>query len=175
MSTFQAGQILRAALLEALVPLFVEKTADETVTSSTVLQNDDELVINNIPIGTWELSGEFFALGTSATAQDIKYAWTFPTGVISWSGIGYSSAWASGAGAGDVNASGVVNTSSSPTNAQSFGCVTGQNVPTHVKGHLVTTAIGSLQLQWAQDTSNATGTTLKTGSWFSLRRLVIPT
>lgn len=151
---------------------YVQKSADESVTSSTTLQNDDHLMLASIPVGTWEITGEIFHTGTSASAADIKLAFAFPTGTISWSGISLLEAWGSGVGAADVAALGVVNVASSPTAAFAFGAVSSQTIPIHIKGHLVNSATGTLQLQWAQNTSNATATTVKQGSWIALRPLV---
>jgi hypothetical protein len=160
--------------LKLFAPLYVEKSADESLASNTTLQNDDHLVIAGIPVGSWELHGEFFAAGTSASDQDIKLAFTFPTGALSWSGAGLHVDWTNAANARDVNVEGTVNATTSPTSARSFGLATSANQPIQIKGHLVNSAIGSLQVQWAQVTSNATATVMKQGSWMSLRRLIIP-
>lgn len=173
MPTFAAGQILRAGLLEAMCPLSAFKTADEGVSLSTVLQNDDELLIAGVATGTWKLSGTIWYTGTSAAAQDIKIAFAFPTGTFSWSGVGLQISWTSADGSRDIEASGFVNQTSSPTSTRSFGTVTSNTIPIHISGTLVNTAVGTLQLQWAQDTSNATATTIKIGSWLELRRMII--
>lgn len=174
MSTFTAGQKDRTAvLLEQLVPMYVVKGSDETVTNSTTLQTDDELFIANIPVGTWELTGGLFANGISSAAQDVKYAFSFPTGTLTWFGIGLQANWGNLDGSRDISAEGVLAVSSSPTTAVAFGTVTSTNVPTDIRGVLTNTAAGTVGLQWAQNTAHLTGTILKAGSWLCLRKLVI--
>ncbi len=173
MTVFYAGQRITAAKLEKFVPLYVIKGSDESVASSTVVQDDDELFIANIPPGDWEILGEFWVAGTSGINQDIKYGWTFAAGTLTWSGIGLHPDWANSAGNRDVVAEGNVLDSSSPSDARAYGTVTGGNIPTQITGLMSNTATGTLQLQWAQNTSNADDTTLKAGSWFRLRRLDI--
>lgn len=173
MTVFFAGQRILASTFEQLVPLDVVKGADENVVSSTTLQDDDELFIANIPPGTWEINGQLWAAGTSGINQDIKYAFTFSAGELTWAGASLHPDWGSSAGARDVSIEGELEDSSSPTAAHAYGTVTGANIPTLISGRFTNTAAGTLQLQWAQNTSNADDTTLKAGSWFSLRRLVI--
>lgn len=172
MSTFTAGQKVTAALLEKLIPQYVEKGSDETVTSNATVQNDDELFLVLAP-GTWEITSQLWLAGASGSNQDFKCGFTFPTGVLTWAGWGYHVNWANADGSRDMNAEGDVLDSSSPTNGRGFGTVTGTNVPMLIKAILTNSASGTLQLQWAQNTSNATGTTLKAGSWMSARRAVV--
>lgn len=172
MTTFTAGQKVTAATLEKLIPQYVEKGSDETVTSSATVQNDDELELTLAP-GTWKITSLLFASGASGSNQDIKIGYTFPTGTFSWGAWGYHPNWSNVDGSRDMNAEGDVLDSSSPTSARGFGTVTGANVPILVIGSLVNTASGVLRLQWAQNTANATGTTLKAGSWMEARRMVV--
>lgn len=174
MAVFSGGQYVDLArLLEQLVPLYVIKGSDESVVSSTTVQDDDELFIANIPVGTWQLSGELWVAGTSGINQDVKYGWTFPAGTLTWSGGGLHPDWANSASNRDVVFEGDVLDTSSPSNARAYGTVTGGNIPTQISGILQNTAAGTLQLQWAQNTSNADDTTLKAGSWLCLRKLDI--
>lgn len=172
MSTFTAGQKPLAALLEKLIPQYVEKGSDETVTNTATVQNDDELELTLAP-GTWEITSVLYAAGISGANQDIKIQYTFPTGSFSWGAWGLHVDWANSAGGRDAAVGGDPLDSASPTGAYGFATVTGANTPVLVKGILTNSASGVLRLQWAQNTANLTGTTLKAGSWMSARRAVV--
>lgn len=173
MTTVYAGQRLTAALIEQFVPLSVVKGTDETVTSSSTVQADDELFIASIPPGEWVLRGELWVSGQSGSNQDVKFGWTFPTGTFTWSVYGYHANWSNVDGSRDANHEGDVLMTPSPSNARGFGTVTSANQPHLVSGRMSSTASGTLALTWAQNTSSVTGTTMKAGSWFELRKAVI--
>jgi hypothetical protein len=62
-----------------------------------------------------------------------------------------------------LNASGGANTISTMTDTE--------NSYVHVRGYIHTTTAGDFKLQWAQGTSSANVTTLRTGSWFKINKL----
>jgi len=147
--------------LNALGPhLIVRKTADETVTSSTALQNDDSLLMSVGVSEVWRL--EWIIIYSAATAGDIKIGWTFPTGAkinthtitTDSSGssltdnLNFESDFASG-GSGTVGT-----TAASPDYATLF-------IPMIYVGGANS---GTLQLQWAQGTSSGTATAVKANS-----------
>lgn len=173
MTSFYAGQRPDAALLEQLIPLFVRKGTDESVTSNATVQADDELTIPSIPPGIWEFHGQLWVAGASGTNQDVKIAFAFPTGVFSWAGSGFHPNWNNVDGSRDFHAGGELEVTTSVASSEGFGTVTGDNVPITLTGLLENTASGDLTLHWAQNTSNATATTMKAGSWLLLRRAVI--
>lgn len=164
--TWSVGETLTAANMNGLrdnfrlvAPhLIVRKTADETVTSSTTVQNDDQLVLTVAANEVWY--GELVLLFTAAAVSSgVKIGWTFPSGAIAQSAM-----W--------VNSSGTVAqfsdySSASPSGTMPFGAqVTGSSInllPVSFYYAAGGTG-GSLQLQWAQTTTNATGTVLKTNS-----------
>lgn len=135
------------------------KTADESVTSSTTLQNDDHLLI---PLGANEVWAFDFVLQTYAntTTPDLKLAFTVPaSGTVSWgafggSGAEFSSAYQSGSGSSKTF----------PVSSNG-GCVMG--------GGVVTTGAtsGNLQLQFAQDVSDANAVRLNAGCILIARRI----
>lgn len=174
MATFSGGQYVDlAVLLEQLVPLYVEKGSDESIANNT-MQDDDELLIANIPPGKWELTGGFYAAGTSGINQDVKYGWTWTgSAELTWVGISYHQDWANSATNRDVSIEGDVQDSGSPSSARAFGTVTGSSVPTAISGVFTNSTASTLQMQWAQNTTNADDTTVKAGSWFCLRRVLI--
>lgn len=131
------------------------KTADESITSSTTLQNDDDLKLrlpsNSIWIGTFTYWWEGHASG------DIKWDWTLPSGATSLF---------------DEHASlGVGNTGIPLTTQISGAAQTGNSMLTALGAIiLMGSTSGTIQLQWAQQTSNGTATTMKKGSNLIMHR-----
>lgn len=143
--------------LNALNHLVVRKTADETVNNSTVLQNDDSLVLpigaNEIWLATW------YPIWQSTTVADIKFAWTFPTGCS----VGYGFLWSDAANA-------VTHyrqyTGTSPTNSNALhGQGTELVGPAPMNLHIVNgSTSGNVTLQWAQNTAEVSNTIVKANS-----------
>ena len=133
----------------------VRKTADESVTSSTTLQNDDHLSLEVGANETWEF--EAFILATSSSqTPDLKFTFTVPTGTsIDWTANSVDSSAASSYP--PVSASG---TSVSPAISANAMMVV------RVRGVLtVGSTAGSLQLQWSQNQSNNNAVTVKARSF----------
>lgn len=152
-----AGAKLRASVLSSLItevrPVAVRKVADETVNNSSVLQNDDELFVPMSANAVYD----FFVIihHNSGGTPDIKFGWTVPSGTtMVWGGYIVNTA-----GAFTV----VANLSQSST--ASIGG-TGSDSFQMFQGTIVTSSTaGTLQLQWAQDTANASNTIVRAGSY----------
>lgn len=143
--------------------LFVRKTADESVTSSTTLQNDDHLVLALVAGTTYLLTG--MLIYDASTAGDFKLAFTVPAGVtINWTAAGFRVADTTASGGGSPT----VQTGSGTTkNVGGIGA--GSKGAAVLNGLIrVGTTAGNLQLQWAQDVSDATATTVYTDSFLRL-------
>lgn len=147
---------------------FVRKTADETVTSSTTLQNDDHLVLSVEKGYTYHFRA--WLLVDGGTAGDLKTAFTYPTGsTLYFAGHGPTTSMVSGSG-GDVGFNGRHNATSRSTTL-SYG-TSGSRPGIQVEGLLIVgSTAGNLQLQWAQNTSDGTGTTLKSGSFLKMEKV----
>lgn len=77
--TFTAGQILTAQELNDALPLApAVKSADETVTGSTTLQNDNHLFLTVSANSVYTL--EFEGAQDSAAAGDMKVVFSVPSG-----------------------------------------------------------------------------------------------
>ena len=141
------------------------KTGTEAVTSSTTLQNDDNLVCSVVASGVYVAQWGLRMDG--AAAGDFKYAFTGPAGAtMTWESRGLAAADASNLAAitTDVAAIGTTVT---------HGCL-GAGTTTRVAGSgllVVSSTAGSLQLQWAQGTSSGTATNVFAGSWLKLERV----
>lgn len=147
-----AGAKLRAAehqgAITELRPPFARKTVDESLQNNT-LQNDDELFVSLEANATYRITADL--INNSGTTPDISFAWTIPTGA--------TGSWTIGALVGGVSYFGTLTWANTAaidgTGADNFSQVTGT---------IVTTTAGTLQLRWAQTTTNATNTTVKANS-----------
>lgn len=159
--TWSAGQRVTAAGLTAMEPLIAYKLANEQVTSSTTLQNDDELFLAVEAGGLYIL--DCWVEFTATSGVDIKVAWTFPAG----SSMNYSALGTGITNYTDYDSSVVAGGTS--RGARGNGA-TPQGISS--RGHLqASSTAGTLQLQWAQNTSNAAATTVLAGSWIRLNRI----
>lgn len=130
--------------------LKVRKTTNESVTSSTVLQNDDQLKLSLDVNKSYIVDGVLFASSTSAT-PDIIIAF-FGASDVELT-VGYTN---------DVNE--MVLDSGDPSTRIALPA----NTPTsiHIKGTVKTSSTsGDFQLKWSQATSNAAATTVMKGSY----------
>lgn len=153
---------------------YVEKTADEMVESSVTLQNDDHLVLALGTNQTWRLTMHLFmTTENNNEAPDFLGGWTLPSGAtISFSqncmsnsatGVGshapfFASNYQSGGGSSGMLCGilSTVDTSASPLFVEGIVKTGGTS--------------GNLQLQWAQNSSNADGTIVKAESNMFMRR-----
>ena len=135
--------------------ILLRKTADEGVTNSTTLQNDNHLSQAVAANEVWEF--EAFLLATSSSATpDIKVGFTWPSGATcTWQATSIDGTTLSNYV--PVTASG---SSIAPTITASA------NTLIRIRGLLVVgSTAGTLQLQFSQNQSNNNATTLKLGSF----------
>lgn len=151
---------------------FVRKIADETVTSSTTLQNDDHLFLPVAANAIYLVEVVLMSLDTGDFVGDIATAFTYPTGTTAHvTGIGPHNT--------DLSAGSNSNTEWIARQGQTgtASTATPYGVGTIATGLILRAQIatggtaGTLNLQWAQNVSNATGTTVKTGSWMRMERV----
>lgn len=173
-TTVTAGNTITAAGRNALradllaINGFVRKTANESVTSSITLQNDDHLALAIPATGTYEFDVKLFATSAANAAGDLLVGFTFPTGTMSVGGLGPDVGLASG-GVQTGNW-GAVSAYTSGTTFTSYGLST-FDLFIWIHGLLVATATGTLQFQWAQAVSNANASTIKAGSHMTMRQV----
>lgn len=141
------------------------KAAAETVTSSTTLQDDDELTFACAANAKYLLTGHIKYsqnLATGATAG-IKAGFALPaSGTLEWTSHG--TALLTDATTFET----IVTTSTGTRSMAANGATTMAFAPI---GSLVTTSSGTLVLRWAQVSSSGTGLTVQAGSWLMLRRI----
>ena len=132
-----------------------KKASDESVTSSAVLQDDNDL---NVPVGTtekWHLQWRLWVTGNST--GDFKMGWTFPaSGTLAYLIVHTNTT-------GTVTVFQEVDTSS-PTGANNIGILSTQMLVVADAYYVGGGTAGTVTLQWAQSTSDATATVVKAGS-----------
>jgi hypothetical protein len=143
--------------------LYIRKPIAESVASSTVVQNDDDLSFV-LPVGTFEIL--MWLHVTAAEAADIKVVHTF-------SGTTTSARSCIGAALGvtdreDTNA--IFRGVTSDTE-QSYGVDATGTTVVHEAIHTEVSVTGTWQVQWAQVASSATNTTCSIASRVRVMRL----
>jgi len=153
------------------VPQFAVKTADETVSASTTLQNDDHLFwsIGNSSTEIW-----FFELIASVSAanttMDIKTLFTAPAGA--------TIKWGTNATTGGPSSFATLAVSATPpglnTNiatAAAYGTFAGTS-GVYLMGMLYGGGTaGTVNFQWAQNTSDAGNLTVQKGSFIRYTKI----
>lgn len=151
---------------------FRAKFSNKSVTSSTTLQADDELTIS-VAAGTSYVFDIYLYCNSAANAAgDIAVGFTFPAGAtLHFSGDGPHNSLASGSQADGEFIPRLSATSGSTSIP--FGLSTA-GVYIHIHGYLLTdVASGSLTLAWAQQTSNASASTVLAGSHLIIERVAV--
>ncbi len=157
-----AGGRILASAMQGIAPLAVIKGADQSVTSSTVMQNDTALVLPLPANTTWLFDAFLDYEGGTGGSSDMKWTFALPTGATHR----YVFIESSAAGVAAVNMSLGASINTASTNGAAF-----------LKGVLMKGSVivgstgGSLQLQWAQNTSSVTPTIVHAQSYLSLQRI----
>lgn len=137
----------------------VRKTSSETVNNTSTLQDDNELAWTVAANATYAL--ELHVGYSTGATPDIKFGWTYPTGLtMQITGtIGYDAATLMAAPATFTQTSVLpAGGAASDLHFALWGLV------------FAGSASGTLQLQWAQNTANASDTIVRAGSYGVLTR-----
>lgn len=146
----ETAKILDGAVTTAKTDFFqiVRKTANEDVTSSTTLQDDDELLL---PVGSSEIwvFQAFIRTTAQSATPDIKFTFSAPT---------------NGSGAF------VQSSSTGTSNETDFGTTEAVALDTgnrtfFIAGMVLAGDGGNLTFRWAQNTSSADFTRVRQNSW----------
>lgn len=139
------------------------KTSGTSVVSSTTLVDDNHLSVTVAGNSAYELSGLLKYTSGSAT-PGLKVQWVGPSGAsLSWSAIALVM--------GATSQQDIATIPSAISSTVSMGTLAGATEYVHFRGMLATAASsGTFKLQFAQDTSSASQTTLLQDSFFVLRR-----
>jgi hypothetical protein len=162
--TWSVGQVLAASDVNNwFVPLAAYRTSTQSVTSSTTLVNDNALFVTVAANAVYR--GELVLIYDGDTAGDLKAAWTVPASAT------ISTAFATGLSGSAAAATDDLVTGAS--NTPQFGALgSGTNCAALYIFILTTSGTsGTLQFQWAQNTSSATATRVFAGSHLVLQRI----
>jgi hypothetical protein len=159
-----SGARLTPERINALAPLYARKTADQSIASSATLTNDPVLLIPNLVAGAvYELwLHVLYRAAASGAIPGLKVDFVVPAGAAI-TGAAFDASGATGATASNA--------------AVGNGAVGGIQAPTsnglfREGGLLVMGATdGTLQFRWAQNTANASATTVASGSYLRLTRV----
>ncbi|WP_051797719.1 hypothetical protein [Streptomyces sp. NRRL S-337] len=164
-----AGQRITAALLASMLPLEQWKTANTDRAATTTFADDPDLTVSLEANATYRV--EMYLHYAALDAARFKTMWNVP---VNWTGLRSAigpdqGQILSSTSSGGTGRWGVHNLSTACT----YGTrdhATNQCVAIE-EGVVTTIAAGTLALQWAQATSNATATRLGSGSYMRVKRL----
>lgn len=166
-----AGQRITSAMLSGLTWDYVIKTGTQTVTSSTTLVNDSDLFFPVVANGQYEF--ELHLRFGALLAAGIKLAWTAPAGTsmnVSYGGPGTANVAETNANTTEMKWVVHGHTTSAPFTSPRNTAAS----QTWLMAQSLFTAgatAGNIQLQWAQNVSNATGTIVQSPSYIRYRRI----
>ena len=147
-----AGSRITASAIRGVAPLTAYKATGQTVTSSTTLVNDSDLFLTIAANGVYVVQAAILVTGSSG--GNFKYTWTIPSGAN-----GNMSSLQ------ENTSSTLVNDGPSAWTATVTGSA---SQGFWLYGLLVNSSTaGTLQLQWAQNASNGTGTTVGAYSYLT--------
>jgi hypothetical protein len=145
------NQVYPAVILDP----YARKSADETVNNSATLQNDDHLFSSVVASTHYWLSMRLIM--NSGTTPDFKMLFTFPAGLTMV--------------LHNVEPTPVVSVPYDQTVVAAMSG-TAADIVIQVEGLvIVSSTAGTLQMQWAQNTANASNTILRTNSTMRLIKL----
>jgi len=164
--SLKAGAVATKASLDDRELLSVVKSANESVSSSTVDQADNELTLPVAANAIYHVSCAFIVSGP--TGGDWKYTWAFPAGATGQQ-FGHGPAVA----VTTVRATEIHARSSPIATSLGYGTDGSENSLIRIEVWLTTSATaGNLALTWSQLVSNASSTTVRAGSWMTAYRVV---
>lgn len=162
-----AGQKITADLLSSMLPMFVRKGADTNRASTTTLADDPDLTIELEANSVYRV--EFIIHYSATAAAGFKTAWTTPSG-----SSGLKGAWGvdtSPTSTSNPTGDGRWGVHGFGTNID-YGTRNGANqVMAWETGEIITTNAGTLALQWAQSTSDASNTRVAQRSILRVHKL----
>lgn len=144
-----------------VAPIVAYKSVDESVTSSTTLQDDDELVITGVASAVY--TGRLHLVYSGDTTGDMKFRFTFPSSDFTWSQQRMPAAATSGSGT-TIDWGAEVLAATTNTATITAGAAAAQWPVWADFTWFVGATGGDLRLQWAQSTSSVTALTIKKGS-----------
>lgn len=149
---------------------YVLKQTTESVVSSTVNQNDDELLFSVVADKQYVFELHIFIGGQGTKSGiDLTYDFTFPAGTFASATISPSF---NGITAGNIatglNVWAEASITASPSTTKSIGASDDAHVYAIITGSFFCTANGTVNFRWAQRVSNAFQINVQKGSWLKV-------
>ena len=151
--------------LAGLQTVLLRKSSDESITSDSTLSDDDTLVLTVAANEVWVGRFAFSAMSTSTPG--FKYAFTFPSSAT-FLGLGDATSVGSLPTIRNQSKAHILSTSGT---AAAIALATSDYVINVDFSLSVSTTAGTLNLQWAQNTSDAQTTVVKAGSFMIAHRI----
>ena len=169
--TIAAGQKLTASLLQSMLDNVIVKGTTQTITNSTTLVTDTELQVPVVANASYEI--EFNLRYAGLLAAGFKTCWVYPSGAS-------GNKWVMGPGSANV-ASTDADTTEMRWSIHGAGTVVNYSEPRNStslqtfcweRGRVdVGSTAGTVLIQYAQKTANATGTQVVPASYVRYRRV----
>lgn len=132
--------------------IFAIKTADESITNSSTLQNDDHLLFAVGAGQTWEVQGTV-TVTENSNNKNFKFAFNAPgAATVKVSYIAYK---ASSSGIGGQG-SDVQTANGTPSGSSTVGSGAGETLILDFRGIIETATAGTVNFQWAEQTAGGT-------------------
>jgi hypothetical protein len=148
MTHVTSGAEIRASDHNNLITAYARKTITENLASSTTYQNDDALVVPVLANTTYDC--EMWLLYNSGATPDFKARVTVPAGAVTpETTLFHNALWFR----------------YTPTTGLGVASPGGDNLYWCKFALVVAGTPGNLQVQWAQNTSDASTTAVQLGSW----------
>lgn len=158
-----AGKRITTALLNAMIPVTVYKSADQTVNNSATLVDAADLSFTADANATYRI--RLWASYSSNTTPDIKFNWTIPSGAsMQRYTLGPP------VGTTDTTTTTVTMRRRSSTDAPQGGDGNTNFTTYNEEVILRTTNSGDVKLRFAQNTANASDTILRADTFIEYRR-----
>jgi hypothetical protein len=163
--SWNVGDVLSAADMNAwTVPIIVSKSVATSRNTTTTMTNDPDLQLPVASSAVYDINGCLFYTG-NATSADFKFTFSLPSGAG-----GYYFPCRQNLSGNFTGSFGNQWTDTATANTTGTGVANLMVV--FIKGFLSTAGTaGNFTLQWAQNTSNGTGTTVKENSFISAQRI----
>ncbi len=145
---------------------YVKKSSSESVTSSTTLQNDDDIVFNLPEPGVYNVIA-LLTIG-GATAGDLKVAWAVSAGAAQ---LTTRRCIGPAIGTTAFDNTSMRMTAHNLTTEVSYGTAEAATGVIREEFLVETAGTGTVQLRWAQRTSSATATVLSSNTYATIEKL----
>ncbi len=143
------------------------KTSTETVTSSTALQDDDQLLFTVAANTNYWVEGVLFMATGASSTPDLKISINIPSGTLRWCSNTLPTGSTATLDVVDKHAR------TGGGSGHGVGGISGSSTSIPFAGIArIGASGGSLKIQWAQNSSNATGTQVLLRSFLRALRLI---